>query len=105
MNNFLLKINKCVRSVKNFFKINPHKHWISMLYLFFILVFFLILFSIYLLYKIKEDQVFQVDLKQRNQPSLLKEDLLKKITDLQDKKAQKILEVSNNPSVFNDPSL
>jgi type IV secretory pathway component VirB8 len=105
MNIFLIKINRLMKLIKGFFKINPHKHWIFMLYLFFTLVSVLILFSIYLLYKIKEEQVFQVDLNQNNTQSLLKDDLLKKITDLQDIKAQKIQDTINNPSLYKDPSI
>lgn len=104
MNNFLIKINRLVKSIKGFFKMNPHKHWIFMLYLFFTLVSVLILFSIYLLYKIKEERIFQVDLNQNNTQTLLKDDLLKKITDLQDRKAQKIQDTINNPSFYKDPS-
>lgn len=105
MNNFLIKINRLGKLIKGFFKMNPHKHWIFMLYLFFIMVSILIFFSIYLLYKIKEEKVFQVDLNQNNIQSLLKDDLLKKITDLQDRKVQKIQDTINNPSLYKDPSI
>ena len=105
MNNFLLKINRLLKSIKDFFKINPHKHWIFVLYTFFILVSILIIFSLYLLYKIKEEKVFQVEINQSSTQSLLKESLLKKTTDLQDEKAQKVINLMNNPPVYKDPSL
>ena len=105
MNDFLLKINRLLKSIKVFFKINPHKNWIFVLYTFFTLVSILIIFSLYLLYKIKEEKVFQIEVNQNSTQSMLKESLLKKTTDLQDIKAQKVIDIINNPPVYKDPSL
>ncbi|MCX6753632.1 MAG: hypothetical protein NTV03_01075 [Candidatus Nomurabacteria bacterium] len=105
MNNFTLKIKSLLKKFNNFFKINPHKHWNALLYLFFITTSLLILFSLYLLYKIKNEEIFQITAEQQNTPTLLKADLLKNITNLSDKKTKRTLEINNNAPVYNDPSL
>ena len=105
MNTFLIKIKSILKKFNNFFKMNPHRHWNALLYLFFITTSLLILFSLYLLYKIKNEQIFQITAEQQNTPTLLKEDLLKNINNLSDKKIKRTLEINNNAPVYNDPSL
>lgn len=105
MKDIILKLNKILKLIKDLFKINPHKHWIFIIYVFFILISVLILFSFYLLYKIKNEQIFQTELKQDSVQSLLNEKLLKKVIDFQDKKAQKIIDSTNNNSIYKDPSI
>jgi hypothetical protein len=85
--------------------INPHKHWIKLLYGFFIIVACLVLFSLYLLYQIKNDHIFQVKPTLEKNNTLLKEDLLKKVNDSFDQKAQKESELKTNPPSYPDPSL
>ncbi len=85
-------------------KINPHKHWVILLRIFFIVVCFLIVFSLYLLYQIKNEQVFQVKPIQENQPSLLKENLLKSVTESFNQKAKNESELKKNPTSYTDPS-
>lgn len=104
MNTFLIKIKNLPRVVHNFFKINPHRHWMVLLYIFFGLVLFLILFSFYLLYEIKTEQIFQVSVIQEK-ISLLKEDLLEKTIESFDNKAKREVDIKNNPPVYSDPSL
>lgn len=105
MDTFLIKIKSVLKKINNFFKINPHKHWNALLYLFFITTSLLILFSLYLLYKIKNEEIFQITAEQQGAPTLLKGDLLKNITNLSDKKIKRTLEINNNAPVYNDPSL
>lgn len=105
MNTFFKKTNNKIREIGNLFRINPHKHWNFLVYVFLILVTLLILFSFYLLFNIKNDQIFQVKITKQEDQTLLKEDLLKNITNIYDKKASRILEINNGPSVYSDPSL
>lgn len=105
MNNFLIKIKKLPQIIINFFKINPHKHWMVLLYIFLISILILISISLYLLYEIKNEQIFQVTVEQNNNQTLLKEDLLKKTTDTYNTKAKRLIEMKNNFSSYNDPSL
>ncbi len=105
MNNFLLKIKNTLKAIDDFFKINPHKQWVFLLYIFFISISILTLFSFYFLYEIKNEKIFQVKVEQEGKQSLLKEDLLKRTIDLFDKKAQKEAEIKNNLSTYRDPSL
>lgn len=102
MNTFLTntKIKNLLRIIHNFFKINPHKHWNAFLYFFFILVSFSVLFSIYLLYQIKNENIFQVKKEEQNAPVLLNDSLLKSTKILYDKKSKRVLEIKNNPSLY-----
>ncbi|MFA6999616.1 MAG: hypothetical protein WC241_00695 [Candidatus Paceibacterota bacterium] len=103
MNNFLIK--KITKAINNFFKINPHKHWMVLLYIFLISILILISISLYLLYEIKNEQIFQVTIEKDNTQTLLKEDLLKKTTETYNTKAKRLIEMKNNFSSYNDPSL
>lgn len=105
MDTFLIKIKNISKKFNNFLEINPHRHWNALLYLFFITTLLLILFSLYLLYKIKNEEIFQITAEQQNMPTLLKVDLLKNINNLSDKKIKRTLELNNNAHVYNDPSL
>lgn len=105
MNNFTEKIKKVLQILKNFFNINPHKHWNFLLYVFLSLVSILILFSFYLLFKIKNEQIFQVTAIQQENPILLKESALKATTELYNNKTKNVNEINNKPSVYGDPSL
>lgn len=105
MKNFFTGPNNKIQTKNSFFKINPHNHWNFLLKIFFILVSVLIIFSLYLLYEIKNEQIFQVTVEQQENPTILKEDLLKKTIEVYNKKSSKILEINNNFSVYSDPSL
>jgi hypothetical protein len=105
MNTFVIKIKNKLRSLINFFKINPHKHWTFLLYIFFILVSFLILFSLYLLYEIKNEKIFQVQTIQTEKLNLLQEDLLNKTINAYDLKAEKQKTITEKPSPYKDPSI
>lgn len=104
MNNLFAKINNQIKIIKDFFNINPHKHWNFLLHVFLILVFVLILFSFYLLYEIKNEQIFQVTFGQKPNTVLLNEKLLKNTTELYNQKANKVLDVKKDMSVYSDPS-
>ncbi|MFA6393235.1 MAG: hypothetical protein WCW54_04090 [Candidatus Paceibacterota bacterium] len=105
MNNFLIKIKKLPQIISNFLKINPHKHWMVLLYIFLISILILISVSLYLLYEIKNEQIFQITIEQDNNQTLLKEDLLKKTTETYNAKAKRLIEMKKNFSSYNDPSL
>ena len=106
MSNFLTKINNQIRIFCNFFKINPHKHWNVLLYIFFTLIAVLILFSFYLLFEIRNEQRFQVKIEQQEDQILLKEDLLKNTMGTYDQKAKRVSDITNNNiSIYKDPSL
>ena len=105
MNTTTIKIKNILKSINNFFKINPHKHWVFLLYVFFISIFISLLFSFYFIYEIKNEKIFQAKAEQEAEQSLLKVDLLKKTTDLFNKKALKQQEINNNLLPYSDPSL
>jgi hypothetical protein len=109
MKNFIITIknafHKKNKAVAMPSVINPHKHWKMLLWSFLIVVSFLIIFSLYLLYKIKKEQIFQSSSANKNATSILKENLLKNVTDSFDKKTQKESDLITNPPVFSDPSV
>ena len=86
-------------------QINPHKHWIVMLITFLVVGGLLIIFSLYILYRIKNEQIFQSASSTNTNSSNLKENLIKQVTETFEKKAKKTSEIKNNPPVFKDPSL
>ena len=105
MNNYSVKINNLIKSLKNLIKINPHKHWKFLLYIFLFLIFVLIIFSFYLLYQINNEKVFQV--KEGDEPNkiMLNENLLKKVLNSSELKANKELEIKTNGTPYKDPSI
>ncbi len=105
MDNLLPKIKNKFNFINDFFKINPHKHWAFLIYVFFSLVVILILFSFYLLYEIRNEQMFQVQIEQKGNQTLLKEDLLKNTTNIFDQKTRNEIDINTNFSAYNDPSL
>lgn len=105
MSTFLLKIKNLIKHLSNFFKINPHKHWIMLLYIFFTLTVMLILFSCYILFEIKNEQMFQVKEEQKEKPNLLKEELLKNTLERFDQKTKVETDITSNPLPYKDPSI
>lgn len=84
---------------------NPHHHWRILLVIFGICVVALIVFSLYLFYQIKNDEVFQASpIKSDARPSLVDETLLKKTTDFFTEKAKKEEILKTNPLIVKDPS-
>lgn len=105
MESILSKFNKIKKHSFEFFKVNPNKHWVFLLYTFFFMIFILILFSFYLLYEIKNDQIFQVKLDVKEKKNLLDEDSLNMITSQFDQKSQRASELNNGKSLYKDPSI
>ncbi len=90
---------------KNRGVINPHKHWMILLEIFFTLVAGLILFSLYLLFQIRSDQVFQAKPTLNDKKVELNSELEKSVTKSFDDKAQKEKELIDTPPSYPDPSL
>ena len=106
MKDFIQKIKAKFNKKKSWEsdQINPHKHWIIMLLSFLIIGGLLIVFSLYILYKIKNEQIFQSSPNTNTSSSNLKENLIKQVSEIFEKKVQKTSEIKNNPPVFKDPS-
>lgn len=94
-----------VKSSLSFKKINPHAHWKKILYLFMGVIIILMLFSFYLLYKIKNQQIFQTSIVKTEAPSLLNKKLLDKTTESFNNKLIKEKEIKNGIYLYEDPSL
>lgn len=102
MNEYLKKINNVL---KGLIKINPHRHWKILLYIFLIFISILIIFSIYLLYKINNETVFQNKNIENIDRVLLKEALLKKTLNNYEVKVNKETDIKNDKILYIDPSV
>ena len=105
MKEILAKIENKLNEFNSFKKINPHVHWKNLIYIFFILIIILILFSFYLLFEIKNQQVFKVVSPATESPNLMNEALLKKVTKSFDDKLIKQKEIQDGLYSYKDPSL
>jgi hypothetical protein len=84
--------------------LNPHKHWKIVLSIFFVMVACLILFSLFILYEIKNDQIFQVAPAPHTASGGVNKALLDKVTASFDAKTAKEAGIRSNPPTYKDPS-
>lgn len=101
----LSKLKNNIKSFISFKKISPHSHWKNILHLFFLLMFLLILFSFYLLYKIKNQQIFQISSTKTEQPNMINEKLLNRVTESFNSKLLKEKEIKEGVHTYKDPSI
>lgn len=85
-------------------RMNPHAHWVGLLNMFFIVVTILILFSFFLLYKIKTQQIFQVKTEIEASPSIINEKLLNRVNEFFDNKSTRKTEIETGVKTYKDPS-
>ena len=104
MKDSMPKIKNKIRSSLSFKKMNPHLHWKRLMYFFIVLVVLLVVFSIYLLFKIKNDQIFQIDSNSNMEPKLVDEKLLQKVTESFESKLIKEKEIKSGTKTYKDPS-
>lgn len=105
MKKLLSKINDKLKSLIPFRKVNPHVYWNSLLYIFCITIVLLILFSLYMLYDIKNQQALQIDPATSTTLSLINEKLLEKVNASFDSNLAKEKAIQNNLNSYKDPSL
>lgn len=105
MKEFLIKIKNKLKSLIPFRKVNPHVYWNILLYIFFIIIIALILFSLYLLYEIKNQQIFQITSSSSQSSSLINEKLLNKVTESFNINLIKEKEIKNDINLYKDPSI
>lgn len=105
MKDTLIKIKNRLKTLTPFKKFNPHIYWNNLLYLFFLAILILLIFSFYLLYKIKNQQILQITPSVTETPSLINEKLLKKINESFDSKLIKEKEIQEGGVTYKDPSM
>ncbi len=93
------------KKIYGFFNMNPHRHWAFLLYFFSSITILLIIFSLYLLYEIKNEQIFQVKINTESKGTVLKEASLKRIISDFDGKSLKEQKIIENPPIYKDPSI
>ena len=106
-NTFLTKITSNIKSggFHTSRVLNPHKHWKVLLGIFSLVAFLLVVFSFYLLYKIKTEQIFRAVPASNAGVTILKEKLIKSVTETFDQRALKEKSIKSTPSPYSDPSL
>ena len=105
MKEFLTKNkNKLKDFISSFKKSNPHTHWNNLLYMFLVITIVLIIFSFYLLYEIKNQQVFQIKTSSV-QINLMNEKLLNSVNESFNNKLIKEKEIQDGLDTYKDPSI
>jgi hypothetical protein len=97
---FKKSFNNTVSKKRN---LNPHHYWMLLLRIFFIISIILIVFSFYLLFKIKKEEIFSINPQAEGKPIIVREDLLKKTTEQFDAKSKKTDELIAQPLSYPDP--
>lgn len=105
MKSFVSYFNKKTFTSQNLSLVNPHTQWLFLLRVFGLIGAGLFVFSIYLLYQIKNDQVFQVSNPIQAKVLSVNEKSLKKVTEIFNQKKARFFEVKNTPPKYQDPSL
>jgi cell shape-determining protein MreC len=107
MEKFTKKIKKYFTPQKNYNEkvINPNKHWAILLSLFSFTLICLIIFSLYLLIRIRNDNFLQTAPVKKVDPNSLNEKLFSKVINYFDEKTQKAEELKSTTEVIHDPSL
>ncbi len=93
------------KNVQNPDTFNPHEYWMILIRIFFVLLIGIIIFSLYLLFDIRNKKEFHPQVILNSNQILIKEDLLKNIKELFDNKVQKEEKIISNPTPYVDPSL
>jgi uncharacterized membrane protein len=106
-NTFITKITSNIKSggFHASHVLNPHKHWKVLLSIFSLITLLLVVFSFYLLYKIKNEQIFRANPTSSEGGVVIKEKLIKSVTDTFDQKTTKENSIKSNPPMYLDPSL
>jgi hypothetical protein len=105
MKESILKFNKTLKKLFSFKKMDPHIYWNNLLNIFFIAMIGLVVFSFYLLYKIKNQQIFQIIALPTESPILINEKLLDKVVESFDNKLLKQDEIKEGQVIYKDPSI
>jgi type II secretory pathway component PulC len=97
-------LNK-IKIITSFNKIKPHEHWEYLINIFFIIIFILILLSFYLMYQIKNQQIYQVNPTTKDETVLINEKILNKVKTIFDNKLIVEKEIKDGLKSYPDPSL
>jgi hypothetical protein len=104
MKETLKKILNKLKQFIPFKKMDPHNNWRNLLHFVFIIIILLIIFSFYLLYKIKNQKIFQVVPKSAQTEVLINEKLLEKVIGSFEEREFKEKEIKEGVNLYKDPS-
>lgn len=105
MEKFLSKIKFELKSFLPFRKLNPLIYWNNLLRIFSVVIILLIIFSFYILYQIKHQQIFQITPVPTEESNLIKEKLLNQVNEIFENKKTRAKEIQSELKVYKDPSI
>jgi hypothetical protein len=105
MINLFKKNNKKYKMIHKFKFMNPNKHWLFLVKTFIIMSVGLIIFSLYLLFIVSDDNSFQsANNQSKNPPVFVEEGLLEKVRDSIKEKNTERQDIESGIIYFVDPS-
>lgn len=105
MNIFFARLKTKYRNIVKPKNVNPHLHWSILVEFFLVITVLLIAFGFYLLYKVKNEQIFQVDQSTVSKsPVLVKDKLLNQVNDSFKNKELRSNDILSGKISFPDPS-
>ncbi len=105
MNSFFTHFKQAKKSSHVMHELNPHRQWIILVRASIFVGFGLVAMSIYFLFQIRNDQVFQFSRSRTVKTQAVNEKALKKTTDLFEEKARIHEDLIKNAPVYRDPSI
>ncbi len=104
MKDLLQKIKEKAKIFSKLKKMNSHGHWMILLSFAFVVTIGLIIFSFYLLFQIKTEQIFQADPKSKESGAIINEKMLKQVNQSFESKLIKENNIRKGAVEYKDPS-
>jgi hypothetical protein len=104
MHNFLEKFKHSNIPIHATKEVNPHRHWVILLKVFFVGLSVLVFGSIYLLYQIENEQFVPSVSVSKQQETVLKESLISSVSVIMKNKMEFTMELDAHPLAYPDPS-
>lgn len=104
MDKFIQLLKYKYVEICNFKKINPHKHWMFLIFLFIGIFLLIVLYSLYFFYKVENKQLSENLESTKKTPSLLQSKMLTDISNYFEVKKQKEEQLIKTPISSTDPS-
>lgn len=96
--------NKKTNKTKLIKRINPEDDWKIVLKIYFTIIIVLTIFSLYFLYKIKNEDLFQINQNTNNNPTSIDQKILDSILTSFEEKNKRVEDIKLGNKFFIDPS-
>jgi hypothetical protein len=105
MINFFKKNKNKIKKSGFSFRVNPHKHWKFLLKMFCFSSILLIVFGLFIFYRINSEQIKEIEKVEPTRKNIIKEKLLEEMVSLFEEKRMKTENIKNSLFEFKDPSI